>query len=90
MADDMIERVALAIERADSPGLPWHLETEQDQKVYRNLARAAVAAMREPTPEMMLAGFVCCPIHTLSTWEAMIDAAIAEPAGTPDTEASDA
>jgi hypothetical protein len=70
-----IERVALAIkhargdyftaERAGTP-LPFSLDA--------HLARAAIAAMREPTPEMRQAAFNA-DSHE-AEWKAMIDAAL--------------
>ena len=68
----MIERVARAIANRHMPGVPVGL------KRYEPLARAAIKAMREPTKEMLDAGFKCHrqykPIAQM--WEAMIDKAL--------------
>jgi hypothetical protein len=48
---------------------------------YEDYARAAIAAMREPTPAMIKAGWekLAGGGHTLADiWRAMIDAALAE------------
>lgn len=83
MSDSMIERVARAICLADryNPDESW--------PVYEKQARAAIAAMREPTTSMSEAG---CPLPDNSgapycydqsvidgAWRAMIDAALKEP-----------
>jgi hypothetical protein len=50
---------------------------------YEDYARAAIAAMREPTPAMVKAGWekLAGGGHTLADiWRAMIDAALAEEA----------
>ena len=72
---DMIERVAVAINQA----MLLHDDYDPDL-----LARAAIAAMREPTEEMLTAG----DDHTdrydseeddfLNGWRAAIDAALSE------------
>lgn len=53
---DMIERVARAIGDAiETAGQPGHLRTQRpDRDVLLTVARAAIAAMREPTKEMLL------------------------------------
>ena len=71
----MVERVAKAIDDA----LPQNPDPDDISKA----ARAAIAAMREPTNDMQLAGWA--PIHTTGAaiaehiWIAMIDAALNEP-----------
>jgi hypothetical protein len=72
MTDDMIERVARAVAKCQNG-------EDDDWEYYKNEARAALAAMREPTEEMMLAGEranepLDSPAYT--TWRAMIDAAL--------------
>ncbi len=60
---DMIERVARAICTAgsDEPGICWRDDDCVEQVCAqscvgcRNVARAAIAALREPTPEMIAA-----------------------------------
>jgi len=74
----IIERVARSIARFDT--LPRHEDIERSQLEYfgyMGMARAAVAAMREPTPQMILA----CrserpPARTTEDWQTMIDAAL--------------
>lgn len=66
----MIERVALAIMDAN-----WRRETD-----YNELAKAAIAAMREPTDEMVDRGQDARLDGGgyYAIWEAMIDAALVE------------
>lgn len=78
----MIERVALTLKALpirdrQEPG------GELDQLRLREAARAAIAAMREPTGAMKEAGFEhtgdpCWPENVGHAWSAMIDAALAE------------
>ena len=95
MTDSMIERVARAIAAvhiAEVKGTdcePVVAERVESRWMsYREEARAAIAAMREPTEAMVDAGYACdgtttydatafCETH----WRAMIDAALAEGAG---------
>ena len=65
---EMIERVAQAILAKD----PESLFTIHHAEVY---ARAAIAAMREPTKEMIEAGFWEGSVG-LNNYRAMIDAAL--------------
>jgi len=71
----MVERVARVLQELRSPLVHWS-HYEQD-------ARAVIAAMREPTGEMLIAGEREGDIrlyrgHQLSPhiWQAMIDAAL--------------
>jgi len=65
---DMVEKVAKAINDA----MLQHGDYKPDE-----LARAAIAAMREPTKAMKEAGFWKGPI-SLNGYRAMIDAALEE------------
>ena len=62
MTDDMIERVAQAIAKyhraIDDNGEGWNgpLLTERGREAFRDEALAAIAAMRDPTLKMRLAG----------------------------------
>lgn len=79
---DMVEKVELALRchiKCDATGLSPAVAS-----VYligfEEAARAAIAAMREPTLEMMRAGCPEVPYDWQSpakTWHAMIDAALA-------------
>jgi len=62
----MIERVARAISRAEASDIMWEAFVPE--------ARAAIAAMREPTEEMCGAGFH--DANYMAIWQAMIDAAL--------------
>lgn len=92
---EMVERVARAICAADDE--PWDElgETSEDnapfgysRQWYRGLARAAIAAMREPTEEMISGEGVHEHVHwdyscyvcggAQEHWYAMIDAALKE------------
>ena len=83
---EMIERVAEAIALSGNGGT-WDDWYNVDQKEFhRRRARAAIAAMREPTPEMPKAemdlggyGFTdgeCYCADPSEIWRAMIDEAL--------------
>ena len=69
----MIEHVAWAIEREDVGNLGADVQADR----YAVMARAAIAAMREPMPEMSKAGWVIGQDHN-RVWQAMIDKALEE------------
>lgn len=77
---EMIERVARAICAATSPGEPCE---NQCQACTRD-ARAAIAAMREPTRAMLRSGFTRRPEFDLGddtfkrVWQGMVDGALNE------------
>jgi len=85
---DMVERVARAMAKAEGWSLPndMSLPYAAGSRVGRmmGLARAAIAAMREPTEEMVRAGekefiasdVACCMEPAEDCWQAMIDAAL--------------
>lgn len=54
----MVEKVAIAIYKKRNGVLcrPWSILTTHDKTPYMDDARAAIAAMREPTEEMVDAG----------------------------------
>jgi len=65
---DMIERVARALRVADESAIaPGY---------YQHMARAAIAAMREPTPEMLPAEMYEKTYRHI--WQKMISAALRE------------
>ena len=68
----MIERVARALLDEDRSAFT--------SDYYQRMARAAIAAMREPTPAMLHAGvdFRERNARTERIWQAMIDAALNE------------
>jgi hypothetical protein len=81
--NETVERVARAL--WDAAGSPdeesWDATMEQFRAIYRRQARAAIAAMREPTEEMADAGTkVMATQHqrrwSLPIWRAMIDEAL--------------
>ena len=91
--DSPIERVAKAMHDADwrqqigtNDGAPRSWETNPQQEWWRTMARAAIAAMREPTAAMINAGGDAMPaaegydLHAdcVRPWRAMIDAVLAE------------
>lgn len=67
---EMVERVAAAIRdhRSDEP----HADRK---RACRELARAAIAAMREPTEVMYIYAYVN-DSTAMATWTEMIDAAL--------------
>jgi hypothetical protein len=79
---EMVERVARAIYAAgkDDYAWPWDELNETRKEGVRDVARAAIAAMREPTEAMLQAGSDIAHVVTLDDWEYMIDEAL-EPAG---------
>jgi hypothetical protein len=86
MTNEMIDRVAGALlmrsrSVMDGPNYPSPADCE-------HLARAAIEAMRDPTPEMVLAGWKspgwddtgCADSESAAdVWRAMIDTALADP-----------
>lgn len=76
VASEMVERVAIAIHDAWGDGYKgrWDPNTPHWSRVYREIARAAIAAMREPTEDMIYGKHVRTTL--VSVWQAMIDAAL--------------
>jgi hypothetical protein len=79
MEESMIDRVASAICEARNAWFARDLEG--DQPDYNEVvARAAIKAMREPTPEMVRAGVEGWKANGLASiqfvWPSMIDAAL--------------
>lgn len=75
----MIERVALALYRHQCELNHYADKWDEVNKPYfTGFARAAIAAMREPTEEMMNAGWIegMRPKAPREAWQAMIDAAL--------------
>ena len=85
---DMVERVATAIFVARKLGRRTNLRAQGDRtfQAHMRMARAAIAAMREPTEGMMEAAGNYenfCAVHNYGgapdadgLWHAMIDAAL--------------
>ncbi len=81
----MIEKVARAICKA-SINATQEAEDGLWESVYAPIAKAAIEAMREATPEMFTAGFEDAPHCDLgNAWVSMIDAALEEPKTAKDT-----
>jgi len=83
----MIEKVARAIAKADEHYGGWPYEKRVGEKLASGYsgreilfeeAKAAIAAMREPTDEMLVAAMEETAIDLKAEWKAMIDAALAE------------
>ena len=79
---EMVERVAADLWReARCPG-DFASGNVNGQQRFRELARAAITAMREPTDAMVdagdNAGYGECDVGCNSHWPAMIDAALAD------------
>jgi hypothetical protein len=71
----MVDKVAKAIFEAKE----WNAWTDSSEHVkgqFRDLAKVAIAAMREPTPEMLRARAFASRLHDV--WPNMIDAALGE------------
>ena len=67
----MVERVARAIAEQKVQNFDWHRHVD-------TTARAAIAAMREPTEEMIVA-WIRAPGAIKGGWQGMIDAALEGP-----------
>ena len=73
---NIVERAAKAILELH-PSWSWEKANEATRRYYRELARAAIIAMREPTEAMLLAGWGRFAKDAgLATWQAMIDEAV--------------
>ncbi len=78
---EFLDRIAKAI-----AGPEWHELPAPVREVRRHEARAAIAAMREPTTDMDIAGWGKAtrdiedgaPGAIRAVWQAMIDAALRE------------
>lgn len=73
---EMVERVANAIDALD------HRKAKSMDELTRMIARAAIKAMRDPTPKMIDAAYDKRDIIPEDSWPAMIDAALTTPAVT--------
>lgn len=82
---DMVEKVARAmwdkrrdrLEGTKWGGLPaWEVETDELRDEVRAEARAAIEAMRDPTPEMLAVGIGGAEGVKRRLWHLMIDAAV--------------
>jgi len=74
----MIERVARAMARANYPAASDN-DIDEMWEGWVMEARAAIAAMREPTPAMVKDGEACDgTISAKEIWQTMIDAALQE------------
>ena len=78
--NDMLERVAAAMLDADFDVGSWRHADENIKDRFRAMARAAIAAMREPTKAMIDAGETAGnPVYEPRViWGAMIDEALAD------------
>ena len=76
MTSEMVERVAKAIRAVVATHDDWDSIGYGAREMYRRDARAAIEAMRTPTPDMCSAGEGYN--YPDNTWEAMIDAALAK------------
>lgn len=72
---DMVERVARALAEAD--GITICSDASYRMSSYGIRAKAAIAAMREPSEEMMRVGrYVANTAAAIPAWKAMIDEAL--------------
>lgn len=81
----MVEKVARAICDSDfcdngdhGAGEAWADMDEQQRDYYRDNARAAIKALREPTEAMLIAAAEINGLAIIPEWCAAIDAALAE------------
>lgn len=86
---EIVERVAVAIFKRARDESDWSEISEDERHQWRADARAAIAAMREPTETMPMAGFHAAfetsdePVYVgdheiRKMWRAMIDDALAD------------
>jgi hypothetical protein len=79
---EMVERVAKSLwAETRPPYLKWDEAFPVILDSYRHQARAAIAAMREPTEEMLVAA--SREVVSEAKWRAMIDAALNEKEAPP-------
>lgn len=83
MGNEIVERAAKAMVEKCA-GTPWEQLTEYDRDIMRNAARAAIAALREPSDAMLRSvdneasdKFVARG-RAYSAWTSMIDTALTE------------
>jgi hypothetical protein len=75
---EMVEKVAKAMHRVDALIQPSWESLEGEQEDYREYARAAIAAMREPTEAMIRAmcGSDVLAENAKRDWQSAIDEAL--------------
>ena len=83
---EMVERIAKAMFQHANPHLDPDFilagNTDPDWKIFEWHARVAIAAMREPTEDMIESGFIKPPqwdhdsATVLDVWQCMIDEAL--------------
>ncbi|PZU10050.1 hypothetical protein [Sphingomonas sp.] len=71
----IIERVAVALLAAVAPWADWETGSQEDREKWMTYARAAIAAMREPTVTM-IASCGDLPCSQQEVWARSIDAAL--------------
>lgn len=86
--NEMVERIARAMAEEEHPATDWELIDEPYtgdrgalfRDYWRRIARAAIAAMREPTEAMVQAARASAPYDrdVTETWPLMINAALSE------------
>ena len=83
MTDSLIERVAAAMWERTHDGRwdDWGDGQDESRIIHRDDARAAIAAMREPTSNQLDAGYAAiserqCDDDLAFGWRAMIDEAL--------------
>lgn len=75
----MLERVARAIQNTVFPEQDWTKLNAAEQTGWRQMARAAISAMREPTGAMERAAMDAATSNSgwdVDVWQARIDAAL--------------
>lgn len=85
---EMVERVARAFYEAQFVNvnrIEWETRSRQGRNEYMRAARAAIAAMRDPTEAMLEAG-PPEPYMDCGVWAKMIDAALADETMTEPTD----
>lgn len=85
-ASEMVERVARALHKRMSPAKIYDNLPERSKALLRDDARAAIEAMKEPSPAMRRAGIATSirqgrGVDVTEIFSAMISAALSEDTG---------
>lgn len=87
VAESMVDRAARAMMSDEYGQDGWNVTSEQMRNLWRLRARAAIAAMREPSEAMLIGardwslkkyGIGVGNDGAIGCWQAMIDAGLAE------------
>lgn len=90
VTSEMVEKVAKAMFAKGAVNVTWGGVDDLSRQMFMDFARTAIAALREPTEAMILAGVHHDNMGDMAgRWRAMVDAALANPQ-TPSVSSEDA